>query len=284
MKNTLLSPLILIDGTFYLYRFYYAMPILKNHKNQDTNVIFGILNLIEKLLIQHKTKKIAIIFDSKEKNFRNKIFDKYKAHRKKMPQSLILQSKMLYKILNLLGIPIIIMKGVEADDVIGTFAIQSNKDKHPVIIYTGDKDMLQLISTNIKVHLTHTNTIYGIKEIQDKYGFLPQLIVDFISLVGDRSDNIPGIPGIGIKTAYLLLTKLGNLIKIYSNLESIKNLSIKRSKSIFKILKEHKEKVFMYYKLASIKTNVKINIFYNKLIIKNIKQEKKIKILKKYLY
>lgn len=273
--------LLLIDGSFYFYRYYYGIPILKNQYGQNTNAIYGVLNLIKKLLIKYQPKKIAIIFDSKGKKNRNKIFYKYKKNRKAMPQQLVVQIKPLYKIIKLIGIPLISIKNVESDDVIGTLSLQANKINDNVLIASGDKDMIQLVNEKTKI-IYNNNFVYDKNLLIDKYGFSPEFIVDFIALSGDNSDNIPGVPGIGKKTALYLLKKIGNLNTIYNNLQKIKLLSLRRKKNIYKILKENKNIAFISYKLALIDKNIKIKLDYKNLIIKYKNEIKLIKTLENY--
>lgn len=275
------SDLLLIDGSFYFYRYYYGIPILKNYYGQHTNAIYGILNLIKKLLIQYTPKKVAIIFDSQGKKNRNKIFYKYKNNRQSMPKELISQIKPLYKIIKLIGIPLISIKKVESDDVIGTLSTQANKINRSVLIASGDKDMIQLVNEKTKI-IYINNIIYDKNFLTNKYGFLPELIVDFIALSGDKSDNIPGIPGIGKKTAQYLLKNIGNLHYIYNNLEKLNFLSLKRKKNIYTKLKENKDIAFISYKLALIEKNLKIKFSYKDLVIKYKNSKKLLKVLEYY--
>lgn len=264
IKKTLI---ILVDGSYYLYRAYYAFPSLTNKKGEPTGTIYGFLNMIGSLLTKYKPSHIAIIFDSKGKTFRDELFHKYKYQRSPMPYDLREQISPLHKIITAMGIPLLIIPGVEADDVIGTLALQASKKALPVLISTGDKDMAQLVSTDITLINTMTNIILGPKDIIDKYGVSPELIVDFLSLAGDSSDNIPGIPGVGKKTALALLKGIGNLETIYHNLSEIASLKFRGSKTLAKKVEQHKEIAFLSYKLAKIKTNVNLNIDYDKLVI-----------------
>lgn len=268
---------MLIDGTFYIYKSYYALPMLINKKKKPIGAIYGFLNILNSLIKQYKPTHIAIAFDSK-KNFRKQIFKKYKSNRKKMPKNLIKQIKPLYKIIKKIGIKFFIIPGIEADDTIGAITLKFKK-KTPIIISTEDKDMAQLVTNKIKL-LNNKKKILGPKEIVEKFGIKPKLINDYLALVGDSSDNIPGIPGVGKKTAVNLLNNIGNLKKIYKNINKIHLLNPKISNNLINTIKKNEKKAFLYYKLTTIytKTNIKIN--YSDLIIKQSNINKLNKILK----
>lgn len=271
MKNLL----FLIDGSYYLYRSYYGIKPIFSKKGKLINAIHGILNILSKIIIKYKPNYLALVFDSNIPTFRKKLFYQYKSHRNPMPQDLKEQIPILFKILKILGFPLIKACGVEADDVIGTLAEQAKK-KCLVLISTSDKDFLQLINKNIKI-IYNNDILIGKKEIKKKYGISSKKLIDFFSLIGDKTDNIPGVPGIGEKTALILLKKFKNLHEIYNNLEKISLFSCKRSKNIIKILKENKKIAFLSYKLINLKKDVPLNIFYNDL---KITLSNKIKILK----
>ncbi|WP_343192481.1 5'-3' exonuclease H3TH domain-containing protein [Buchnera aphidicola (Taiwanaphis decaspermi)] len=255
MKKTL----FLIDGFSYLYRTYYVSKNISYKKNIKVRAIYGLLHLLRKIIIKYKPKKIAIIFDHKKNDFRKKIYKKYKEKRKKMPKDLKKQLPLLYKIIKLLGIPLLIIKYVEADDVIGTIAKKEEKEMK-VLILTSDKDFSQLVNKNINILDIYKKKILGAKEIKNKYGVYPNLMIDWLSLVGDISDNIPGVCGIGKKTAVVLLTNIGNIKKIYKNINLIDNLQIRCKKKIISNLIKYKKLAFLSYKLAKIKLNVKIDV------------------------
>nr|BET44907.1 MAG: hypothetical protein ACHINZ_5820 [Candidatus Aschnera chinzeii] len=258
MNNLKKNTCILIDTTFYLYKTYYTFPSLYNKFNEPTGAIYGILNLLNKILTQYPTQYIVLIFDSKEPTFRHKIYKKYKSHRLPMPINLRRQIMPIYQIIKAMGIPNITIPGIEADDIIGTIASYMSKENFFVLISSGDKDMAQLVTNNINLLDTNTNSILGPLEIHNKYGIKPELIIDLIALMGDKSDNIPGIPGIGKKTAILLLTKIGNLKQIYHNITIIDTLNIKGSKKITDKLITYKNNALLSYKLATIETNISL--------------------------
>ncbi len=261
--------LILVDGSSYLYRAYYAFPSLINKLGEPTGAIYGVLNMLRNLVIQYKPSHIAIIFDAKGKTFRDELFYEYKAQRAKIPNDLYKQIIPLYQIVKAIGFPLLVVPDVEADDVIGTLALQASNKGLPVLISTEDKDMAQLVTTDIKLINTITNTILGPMDIINKYGISPKLIIDFLALMGDSSDNIPGIPGIGKKTALALLRGIGDLSTIYNNLSTIATLGFPKAKTLAEKMIKYKEIAFLSYKLATIKTNVNLTKDYNELIIKS---------------
>jgi DNA polymerase-1 len=203
--------ILLIDGTYYLYRAYYALPLFTNTLGEPIGAIYGIINMIKKILHDHKPKYMIIIFDSPSKNFRHQLFPEYKKNRKNIPDELKIQINSIYKIIKYLGVSTIIIPNFEADDVIGTLSNYYAQKNNLVLISTNDKDLGQLVSNNIKI-INNDNKILGPKEIELKYGVQSQFIPDLLGLMGDTTDNIPGIPGIGKKTAIKLIQNFGSLI------------------------------------------------------------------------
>lgn len=210
------KPVILIDGSSYLYRAFHALPPLMNSKNQPTGAIYGVLSMLKKMIQEFDPDIIAMIFDSKEKTFRDELYEAYKANREAMPNELQSQIQPLYDIIEAMGIPLVVIHGVEADDVIGTLAKQLSDHGEKVIISTGDKDMAQLVNKNITLINTMNNSHMDEKGVTEKFGVNPSQIIDYLTLVGDTSDNVPGVPGVGPKTAAKWLTtyhSLDNLVK-----------------------------------------------------------------------
>ncbi|MFP3014526.1 MAG: DNA polymerase I [Arsenophonus sp.] len=273
---------ILIDGSSYLYRAYYAFPPLKNRLGELTGAMYGVLNMLRSLIIQHNPSHIAVVFDANGKTFRDKLFEKYKSKRSPMPDELRVQISPLHEMVLAMGLPLLIVPGVEADDVIGTLALQASKKGLSVLISTGDKDMAQLVTANITLINTMTNTILGPVDIIDKYGVKPKLMIDFLALMGDHSDNIPGIPGIGKKTALALLKGIGDLTTIYHNLSEIETLVFRGSKTLAKKMTQYKEIAFLSYKLATIKTNVDLITDYDQLIMKTPDTKKLLELFNRY--
>lgn len=261
------NPLILVDGSSYLYRAYHAFPPLTNSRGEPTGAMYGVLNMLRSLLLQYNPSHVAVVFDAKGKTFRDELFAEYKSHRPPMPDELRAQIEPLHQMVKAMGLPLLATPGVEADDVIGTLAQEAEKMGHAVLISTGDKDMAQLVTPNITLINTMNNTILGPQEVVDKYGIPPALIIDFLALMGDSSDNIPGVPGVGEKTAQALLQGLGGLDSLYANLDSIAALNFRGAKTMAAKLVENKEVAHLSYKLATIKTDVVLEMGCNELAI-----------------
>ncbi|AVU37713.1 TPA: DNA polymerase I [Serratia marcescens] len=254
------NPLILVDGSSYLYRAYHAFPPLTNSAGEPTGAMYGVLNMLRSLLLQYQPSHVAVVFDAKGKTFRDDLFAEYKSHRPPMPDDLRAQIEPLHNMVKAMGLPLLVTPGVEADDVIGTLALEAEKAGHAVLISTGDKDMAQLVTPNVTLINTMNNTILGPQEVCDKYGIPPELIIDFLALMGDSSDNIPGVPGVGEKTAQALLQGIGGLDALYGNLESIATLSFRGAKTMAAKLEQNKEVAYLSYKLATIKTDVELDL------------------------
>ena len=179
------NPLILVDGSSYLYRAYHAFPPLTNSAGEATGAMYGVLNMLRSLLLQYQPSHVAVVFDAKGKTFRDELFENYKAHRPPMPEDLREQIEPLHKMVKAMGLPLLAVSGVEADDVIGTLAVQAEKAGKSVLISTGDKDMAQLVTPSVTLINTMNNSILGPQEVCDKYGIPPELIIDFLALMGD---------------------------------------------------------------------------------------------------
>ena len=226
------NPLILVDGSSYLYRAYHAFPPLTNSAGEPTGAMYGVLNMLRSLIMQYKPSHVAVVFDAKGKTFRDELFESYKSHRPPMPDDLREQIAPLHEMVEAMGLPLLVVSGVEADDVIGTLAREASQKGMSVLISTGDKDMAQLVEPNITLINTMNNTILGPDEVKEKYGVPPELIIDFLALMGDSSDNIPGVPGVGEKTALALLQGIGSLESIYNDLDAIAPLGFRGSKTL----------------------------------------------------
>ncbi|KAB7692313.1 DNA polymerase I [Plesiomonas shigelloides] len=252
------NPLILVDGSSYLYRAFHAFPPLTNAGGEPTGAMYGVLNMLKSLLNQFAPTEMAVVFDAKGKTFRDEMFAEYKAHRPPMPDELRSQIEPLHLMIRALGLPLLVVPGVEADDVIGTLAKQAAANGRDVLISTGDKDMAQLVSDKITLINTMNNTVLGPQEVREKYGVGPELIIDFLALMGDSSDNIPGVPGVGEKTALALLTGIGSLREIYDNLDAVPALGFRGSKTLPAKLELHRDNADLSYALATIKTDVEL--------------------------
>lgn len=261
------NPLILVDGSSYLYRAYHAFPPLTNSAGEPTGAMYGVLNMLKSLLTQYNPSHVAVVFDAKGKTFRDELFEHYKSHRPPMPDDLRAQTAPLHEMVKAMGLPLLAVSGVEADDVIGTLALQAEKEGRPVLISTGDKDMAQLVTPNITLINTMTNTILGPEEVEQKYGVPPALIIDFLAMMGDSSDNIPGVPGVGEKTAQALLQGLGGMRAIYDNLDKVAELSFRGAKTMAAKLEQNREVAFLSYQLATIKTDVELELSCSELTV-----------------
>lgn len=215
------KPLILVDGSSYLYRAFHALPPLVNSKGFPTGAAYGVLNMLKKLIADYQPTHMAVIFDAKGKTFRDDLYPDYKATRQAMPMELASQIEPIHHIIRALGLPLIMIDGVEADDVIGTLAQHAANEKQPILVSTGDKDLAQLVNEHVTLINTMTNTIMDIEGVKQKFGIAPERIIDYLTLVGDTSDNIPGVPKVGPKTAVKWLEEYGSLDNIIAQAEKI---------------------------------------------------------------
>ncbi|WP_337026468.1 DNA polymerase I [Pantoea eucrina] len=261
------NPLILVDGSSYLYRAYHAFPPLTNSAGEPTGAMYGVLNMLKSLLMQYQPSHVAVVFDAKGKTFRDELFEHYKSHRPPMPDDLRAQIAPLHEMVKAMGLPLLAVSGVEADDVIGTLALEAGKQGRSVLISTGDKDMAQLVTPEITLINTMSNTVLGPEEVEEKYGVPPALIIDFLAMMGDSSDNIPGVPGVGEKTAQALLQGLGGMHAIYDNLDKVSGLSFRGAKTMAAKLEQNRDVAFLSYQLATIKTDVPLEVSYDQLTV-----------------
>ncbi|EGV07181.1 5'-3' exonuclease, N-terminal resolvase-like domain protein [Haemophilus pittmaniae HK 85] len=231
MSQIAANPLVLVDGSSYLYRAFHAFPPLTNSAGEPTGAMYGVLNMLKSLISQVQPSHIAVVFDAKGKTFRDEMFEQYKSHRPPMPDDLRKQIQPLHDIIRALGIPLLVIEGVEADDVIGTLAVAASKANQKVLISTGDKDMAQLVDDNIMLINTMNNTLLDRDAVIEKYGIPPEIIIDYLALMGDTADNIPGVAGVGEKTALGLLQGIGSMAEIYANLDKVAELPIRGAKN-----------------------------------------------------
>ena len=216
------STLLLIDGSSYLFRAYHALPPLTTSTGVPTGALYGVINMLRKLLDEQRPDYLAVVFDAPGKTFRDDLYEQYKANRPAMPDELVQQIQPLHDWVQAMGLPLLHESGVEADDVIGTLAKQGAERGMQVLIVTGDKDMAQLVSDNVKLLDTMKNVLSGRAEIEKKFGVPPALIIDYLALMGDSVDNIPGIPGVGPKTAAKWLQQYGSLDAVIAHADAIK--------------------------------------------------------------
>ncbi|MGD8514499.1 MAG: 5'-3' exonuclease H3TH domain-containing protein, partial [Granulosicoccaceae bacterium] len=220
MSNS--KPFILVDGSSYLYRAFHAMPNLSNSEGMPTGAVYGVVNMLRRLLREYDPEYMAVVFDAKGKTFRDELYEQYKAHRPPMPDELRQQIEPLHAIVEAMGLPLLIIDGVEADDVIGTLAKQASEAGMHTLISTGDKDMAQLVNEHVTLVNTMTDTVSDVRGVEDRFGVRPEQIIDYLALIGDTSDNIPGVPKVGPKTAAKWLKEYGTLEAIVENADAIK--------------------------------------------------------------
>lgn len=254
--STASAPLILVDGSSYLYRAFHALPPLANSKGQPTGAVKGVISMLRRLRKDYPESRLVVVFDAKGKTFRDELFENYKANRPPMPDELRPQVQPIFDIVEAMGLPLLVVEGVEADDVIGTLACAAARESRRVIVSTGDKDMAQLVNPWIHLVNTMTDSYLDEEGVREKYGFGPELMIDYLALMGDKVDNIPGVPGVGEKTALALIKGLGGLKDIYANLEAVRGLDFRGAKKMPEKLEEHREMAFLSYQLATIKTDV----------------------------
>ncbi|WP_333608695.1 DNA polymerase I [Arsukibacterium sp.] len=252
------NPLILVDGSSYLFRAYHSPPHLTNSKGEATGAIYGVVNMLKSLLKQYKPSQMAVVFDAKGPTFRNEMYSEYKAHRPPMPDDLRSQIEPLHQIIRAMGLPLLCISGVEADDVIGTLSRQASLAGRHTLISTGDKDMAQLVDQHVTLINTMTNTLLDPEGVNAKFGVPPELIIDYLALMGDKVDNIPGLPGVGEKTAAALLQGLGSIASIYQQLDKVASLTFRGAKTMADKLTEYQQQLQLSYQLATIKTDVEL--------------------------
>ena len=247
------DPIILVDGSSYLYRAYHALPPLTTSKNQPTGAIKGVISMIKKILIDHPESPLAVVFDAKGKTFRHDMYSEYKANRPPMPEDLVQQIEPIHQIITLMGIKLIMIPGVEADDVIGTLAEQARQKRLDTVISTGDKDMTQLVCKNVSVVNTMTGELLNESGVLKKFGVEPKYITDYLALIGDKSDNVPGVEKVGPKTAVKWLNEFGDIDGIKSNAESIGG-------KVGENLRASLETLDLAHQLVKIKTDVELDL------------------------
>ncbi|MDC1527726.1 DNA polymerase I [Gammaproteobacteria bacterium] len=246
------NPLILVDGSSYLFRAFHALPPLTTSKGQPTGAVKGVINMIKSLINSYPDSYVAIVFDAKGKTFRNDMYSEYKANRPPMPDDLRSQIEPIHLIIKAMGLPLIVVDGVEADDVIGTLAQQAWEQSMPTLISTGDKDLAQLVNEHVTLLNTMTNETLDIEGVNKKFGLPPEKIIDYLALMGDKADNIPGVPGVGPKTAVKWLDEYGSLEGVIQNAEAVKG-------KIGEKLRDNLEQLGLSHELATIKLDVELD-------------------------
>lgn len=253
-------PVILVDGSAYLYRAFHAMPPLTNAKGQPTGAIYGVVNMLRRLVGDYNPDVMVVVFDASGKTFRDDIYTEYKANRERMPDDMRSQIKPLYQVVEKMGFPLLIVNGVEADDVIGTLCVQATKAGLKTVVSTGDKDMAQLVNDQVTLVNTMTNTVMDTAAVIEKFGVQPSQIIDYLALVGDTSDNIPGVPSCGPKTAAKWLAAHQSLQGVIDNADSVKG-------KIGEKLRDAIAHLPMSYDLATIRLDVELEKNVTDLVI-----------------
>ena len=264
--------LFLVDGSSYIYRAFHATPHLSNSKGVPTNAILSFTNMIRKLIKEHNPEYFAIAFDRKEETFRHQEFKDYKAQRKPMPDNLIPQISYIKKVVELLNIPFLEMAGFEADDLLGTVSLKALKRGFKVTIVTGDKDLMQLVEDNLELFDSMTGKKTGIKEVGEKFGVIPEKVTDVLGLMGDSSDNIPGVPGIGPKTGIKLIQEFSSLENLLDNLENVKQNNLREK------LETYREQALLSKRLATIKKDVPVEADIESFKIKEPNRDELVKL------
>lgn len=255
------KPLILIDGSSYIFRAFHALPPLSSPRGIPTNAIYGFTTMLLKLLKEFSKSRCAVVLDAPGPSFRDKIYPEYKANRPETPDELITQFPWIKKIVSALGIPTVEKEGYEADDIIGTLARKNESQGRITIIVTGDKDMMQVVSEKTTILDTMKNKATGKAEVREKFGVEPDKVVDVLALMGDSVDNIPGVPGIGEKTAIKLIQEFGSLDALLMKIQDVKVEKLKTS------LLAHSKEAELSRRLASLELNVPLDITPEKLMI-----------------
>lgn len=254
------TPLVLVDGSSYLFRAFHGMPPLTNSKGMDTGAIYGVVNMLRSLVKDYNPTHMVVVFDAKGKTFRDDIYAEYKANRPPMPNELRGQIAPLHKIVEAMGFSMIVESGVEADDVIGTLAHNASKHGRSCVISTGDKDMAQLVDEHVTLINTMTRTKMDVEGVVEKFGVPAELIIDYLALKGDKVDNIPGVPGVGDKSAVAMLNGVGGIKEIYDNLDKIADLDFRGAKTMAKKMADYKEQALLSYELATIVTDLDLEM------------------------
>ncbi|MDG2461368.1 MAG: DNA polymerase I [Luminiphilus sp.] len=247
--------LILVDGSSYLFRAYHALPALTNSKGLNTGAAKGVIGMIRKLMADYAGDQVVVVFDAKGPTFRNDIYPEYKANRPPMPDELREQIEPIHNAIRAMGLPLVCVGGVEADDVIGTLSVAAAAAGREVVISTGDKDMAQLVNDHVTLINTMNNVSMDRDGVVEKFGVPPELMVDLLALMGDKVDNIPGVAGVGEKTATALLQHLGAISSIYEQLDAVADLPIRGAKSLATKLENARGDAELSYELATIKTD-----------------------------
>lgn len=266
MPKAASKPLILVDGSSYLYRAYHALPQLMNSSQHPTGATYGIINMLKKLKNDYAPTHMVVVFDPKGGSFRNKLYPEYKAHREAMPDELVKQIEPIHAIIQAMGFPILVVDGYEADDVIGTLAHQATKHGEHTVISTGDKDLAQLVNPNVTLINTMTGSTLDEMSVKEKFGVTPAQMIDYLTLVGDTSDNVPGVPQVGPKTAAKWLDEYSSLDELVKHADEIKG-------KVGEKFREHIKQLPLTKELVTIKCDIDLPYHHDDLKLKNEDEE-----------
>ena len=266
-KSSKSKQLILVDESSYLFRAFHALPPMVSSKGQPTGAVKGVINMIRSLIKNYEDSNIAIVFDAKGKTFRSKIYTDYKANRPLMPDELRSQIQPIHQIIEAMGLPLLIVSDVEADDVIGTLSQQATEMGISTLISTGDKGLAQLVNDKVTLINTMTNELLDSESVVEKFGVAPDRIIDYLALMGDESDNIPGVPSVGPRTAVKWLQEYGSMEGIIDNAEAVGG-------RVGEKLRENIDLLRLSYELATIKTDLPLDVKIPDLVSSKENKEK----------
>lgn len=246
--------LYLIDGTSYIYRAFHALPPLSNSRGLPTGAIYGFTTMFLKILRERAPEHVAVVFDAGGETERHREFEAYKAQRPPIPETLTPQIPYVYQVVGALNVPTLMAEGIEADDIIGTVATKAAGDGFQVTIVSGDKDLLQLVGPAIQVYDPMRDKTYRVRDVEERYGVPPEAMADLMSLTGDAVDNIPGVPGVGEKTASALIQEFGTVENLLRSLDRVKRPRLRE------VLKMHAEQIRKNRTLVAIRTDVPLSV------------------------
>ncbi len=265
--------LYLIDGSSYIFRAFFALPPMSNSNKLPTHAIFGFTTMTLRFLKEYQPEMLAVVLDAGRETFRNEIYHEYKSNRPEAPPDLIPQFPYIRKILEAMNIPALELAGFEADDLIATLAKKFSSQETEVVIVSGDKDLMQLVGDTTRILDTMKSRWIGVEEVKEKFGVEPDQVVEVMGLMGDPTDNIPGIKGIGEKTAIPLIQKFQSLENLFDHLNDLDKVGIKSSARVRKALMEGKEDALMSRKLATVRTDVPIHVELQELRYQGVNNE-----------
>jgi len=265
--------LYLIDGSSYIFRAFFALPPMSNSNKLPTHAIFGFTTMTLRFLKEYQPEMLAVVLDKGRETFRNEIYHEYKSNRPEAPPDLIPQFPYIRKILEAMNIPALELAGFEADDLIATLAKKFSSQETEVVIVSGDKDLMQLVGDTTRILDTMRSRWIGVEEVKEKFGVEPDQVVEVMGLMGDPTDNIPGIKGIGEKTAIPLIQKFQSLENLFDHLDDLDRVGIKSSARVRKALMEGKEDALMSRKLATVRTDVPIHVELEELRYQGVNNE-----------